>query len=258
MIHNSMVKKLSIFVSATMIIMLLFYNSVGHAEVNTKLVHDDPSAYFTGSSLDLVRSIDSENYDKVNKIIMSGTSINSTGKEGITPVLWCLHTNNYIGLKKLLDLGADPNLASENGYSPVYFAAGFRKDSIFLQILLEHGGNPNSRYDNDFNQAALAHSADNHNIDNMKLLLQYGADIEAEDRTGYTPLISAATLNQFNAVAFLIEKGANFRHVTKRGNSLIKLISEKRGDGGTKELQASIEHVVQMLEARGVKFDKAQ
>ena len=54
-------------------------------------------------------------------------------------------------------------------------------------------------------------------------LTQEGANIEAEDNTGRTPLLMAAESGSSNCVHFLLEQGADPRHRDAEGRNFIHL-----------------------------------
>lgn len=85
------------------------------------------------------------------------------------------------------------NLALENNHVKV------------VKLLLENGANPNRRYFMGYEINLLPLK----NIECLDLLLNYGANPNSVNRSGFTPLMTAAKENEIQAVRLLIKKGAD-------------------------------------------------
>ncbi len=117
-----------------------------------------------------------------------------------------INIDNVGAVKSLLAKGLDPNVLDEKGQVGLYLAV--RDDSPkVLQALLAH---PATKVDaaNAANETALMLAALKGNLASCKLLLDKGA---AVNRSGWTPLhyaASSAADTGAQAVALLLEKGA--------------------------------------------------
>ena len=58
-------------------------------------------------------------------------------------------------------------------------------------------------------QIAARHERGRSQVRKIKLLLKYGADLEARDDEGKTPLAAAVEENSLEALPFIIKRGAN-------------------------------------------------
>ncbi|PAA49418.1 hypothetical protein BOX15_Mlig024438g2 [Macrostomum lignano] len=92
--------------------------------------------------------------------------------------------------------------------------------------LVSKAGGPNARGNKGI--VALHVAAHEGQLEVMKELLELGADIEAVDEDGDTPLIMAAMNRQDDAADLLIEKGANVRHLNNKGLSAADVALAKR------------------------------
>ena len=116
--------------------------------------------------------------------------IDHIGKENHSLLLYSLSCKNYRAVEFLLKQGADPNLVNPDSVQiggetvpypiqPVAYAAN-DKDPTGLKMLLEAGGNPDSKHAG----APAIHQAEEANrMDNINILLGHGANIEGRDGT---------------------------------------------------------------------------
>ncbi|XP_065198340.1 leucine-rich repeat serine/threonine-protein kinase 1-like isoform X2 [Sycon ciliatum] len=97
------------------------------------------------------------------------------------------------------------NDATKHNRAPIHSAIAHNQDEC-LEILLQHGANPNhvmSRFDHLWQPLHLAASLGN--IRCIVVLLRYGADIFGKDESGYTPL-EKASRNRHRACAQLLRE----------------------------------------------------
>ena len=153
---------------------------------------------------------------------VEGVNPNMTfSKERLPMLVWPIHTKNPTGLKAMLESGANPNarfpipeieLFKDGSYSVSFknnamVWAAKASDPTYLKLLLDHGGDPNTRNSNDETllvQAFLSGNA----WENVKLLVERGADINAESQS--TPFVTEyASGGDFQSTYWLLEHGAN-------------------------------------------------
>lgn len=179
----------------------------------------------------LAKAVQDEDSVKISKIIAAkGITIDfREPKFGQNLLMWAVLNNKIKAVRILLNLGADPNLHDTyKGESPVLEASEVGVDIKILELILNHGGNPNNfvleteklseerTYETPLIRAAMT------SFEKSKLLIEHGADVnmiishkglvnkKIMDRE--TPLMSAVLWNRVDIVSYLIfEKGADFK-----------------------------------------------
>lgn len=134
-----------------------------------------------------------------------------------------VYHNNLKSVKKILELGANPNLyedtINQQGTNPVIDACFFNEEiSIeILKLLLDYGGDPNSvtKGVNDghpYRITAMEAAATFGNTEKIKVLIDYGADVNFTPDRDYDtdPLLDALYTNKMRAALYLLENGAKF------------------------------------------------
>ena len=112
-------------------------------------------------------------------------------------------------LTELLDADADlVNTYSEDGYTPLHFAAFFSRGPA-VRLLLDRGADVGAVSKNDMEVQPLhsAVAADARQV--VAALLQAGADVNARQRDGFTPLMAAEEKEkEGDMVRLLMDHGA--------------------------------------------------
>jgi ankyrin repeat protein len=145
--------------------------------------------------------------------------------DGSTPLQWAIYEGDVAEVRRLLDEGADPNLANEYGASPMSLAAEVANTEI-LNRLLEAGADADSP--NQDGQTALMAVARTGNVAAAKALLEHGATVDArESFGGQTALMWASARRHPEMIELLLAHGASIdarstareyqRHVTAEG-----------------------------------------
>ncbi len=114
---------------------------------------------------------------------------------GSTPFWRAAHSTDVEAMRILVEGGADANLATDGGATPLMVAAGIGWVGNFTQ------NSPDS-----FTKA-------------VRYCLELGNDINAADSRGYTALHGAAGRGDMEMVRYLVEQGARVDALTRNGNS---------------------------------------
>jgi len=164
---------------------------------------------------------------KIEALIADGTNVNSQGAKNVTPLFWGLR--NIDGFEKLLELGANPNSIFA-GSSIMHWTVK-HKNTEFLRVALQHGGNPNlvagKLGESPIFKAIGVKGSDNRPA--MLILLDSGADINFSpvgekilgmSMGGITPVLVAADLGRFDVVYELLLRGADYRAIDDSNQNL--------------------------------------
>jgi ankyrin repeat protein len=127
-------------------------------------------------------------------------------------------------------LASDPGAVhaySGDGWTPLHLAAAFGT-SAAVDMLLQHGAQVDAVSKNpQRNQALHAALALGRDRDTVRLLLAHGADPNATQDGGFTPLFSAATAKRQDLVDMLIDGGARAHHRNDMGKSAADFARER-------------------------------
>ncbi|MCL2793379.1 MAG: ankyrin repeat domain-containing protein [Spirochaetaceae bacterium] len=159
------------------------------------------------SLLEIVRS---GSYREIKRAIARGADVNETNFFGSTPLMHSfLNRDNRVS-KALIRAGADVNAVDSQGWSPLFYAVEIRWDEIIdtLELLVKSGADLEFRIST--GQTPLAFAAEkNRNYRVLETLIYLGANVDARNNIGITPLFYAISNNTFRAVDMLIKSGAD-------------------------------------------------
>jgi ankyrin repeat protein len=136
--------------------------------------------------------------DLIETLLAKGANIDAVDAQGQTPLHCAIIDGQTEIIKLLLSRGANVNIKDfQYDHTPLHYAVTFR-----------YGCKPEI----------------------INLLLEHGADIDAVDKKGLTPVCWACYANHKEAFNLLISKGANVNLQNAYGATLLHLAAS-RGDG---------------------------
>jgi hypothetical protein len=121
----------------------------------------------------------------------------------------------------LLSLGADPDAADGGGHTPLYCAGNECTVAGGGNVVraLVRGGAKVDAHDGAKHCTALHMAARRGSVEVAEALLDCGADIEARDSVGETPLRRSVNCDKVGVAALLISKGADIHSQGSKGRT---------------------------------------
>jgi ankyrin repeat protein len=196
----------------------------------------------------------------VRILLETGLDVNVTNDDGVTPLMNAARCGNHELVRLLLESGADIHRQSSRGLTALHVALGtmgpegngFLEDRHLktTQVLLEAGANPMFRsFAGNTPLHTLALASDKRmTLDRarglVKMLLEAGADIEAKNREGLTPLLLSVKTGTSHAAVLpaLLDAGADSAAVTLQGSSITRL--------GSPEVKRQVKSILMSLKMR--------
>jgi hypothetical protein len=154
---------------------------------------------------ELALAVKAQNTSKIERIAKNNPELLNyqDPKYGATLLIWAVGMEKYKSAEVLLKSGANPDLATTRGETPLFIAAGYswidreaKKDPKYVKLLLSYGANPNlnylqgDEYDNttEVGTSPLMQSI-GCGIEKTKALVEGGADINHKTPSGETAAI---------------------------------------------------------------------
>jgi len=133
-------------------------------------------------------------------------------------------------VQELLNSGQNPNGKDANysGITPLFLAVENGNTAI-ARLLIQYGAKVNAR--DETKRTPLMFIDDDATPELITLLLQAGAKVNARDKSGETPLLAAASSAKIEVVQALIDAGADLNADNEEGlTPLMKAVEEERAE----------------------------
>lgn len=179
----------------------------------------DIRIYKNSEVWELAKAVEKENSELITSITKSKPDLLKFQEPiyGQTLLEWAVYTNKYASCEALINAGANPNTQSFNGTSAFIHAADMNSTSDYLTLLLENGADvnavalPSHGFDKTQQLKTPLIAACRSNLENVKILVQNGADINYCNDQFQSPLHEACSFDQIEIIHYLlIDKNADF------------------------------------------------
>jgi len=156
------------------------------------------------------------NIQEVRKNMLRGVSVNSSNRDGRTPLhMACSHGHEEMVRVLVDEMGADINPEDKHGNTPINDAVRHKHDKC-AEILRSRG--VKLRYPAEEMAVQLCQAAFNDDMDMIQRYVRNGADLSAGDYDGRTCMHLAASEGRMEIVKYLLDMGTD-PNVTDRMGS---------------------------------------
>jgi ankyrin repeat protein len=172
--------------------------------------------------------------------------VNADGGYYMRPLLAALTGEHFQTADLLRQNGADPHVQGPGKNTPLHSAANCLKNFGHIKVvqkLIEYDADINA--ENMFGSTPLHWASRGHRFKDgsiLRLLLKHGGYVNARDHNGLTSLHEASENGALEVVRLLLEYGADVEAKDDRGRTALQVASENRHD-----------EVVKFLRERGAK-----
>ena len=163
------------------------------------------------------RSLDKELFQAVAKgdigavrvLLANGADLDAKDDRGDTPLIIAVGNHNIAAVKLLIEKGAD--ISARNNYEETALFEAAESAPVVLRMA-DAPATPNVH-----NEPTPAVFPEAPWVKSVRMLLDSGANVEARDEEGDSPLIRAASFGQTETFELLLERGAKINVRDKRG-----------------------------------------
>ena len=144
---------------------------------------------------------------EVKELLARGADPNAKNDSGVAALIPA--TDNLESTRMLVEAGAEVNARTEAGDTALIVAAQRAGGARVVEYLLDKGANLKTATND--GATALHRAAECGDVDVLKLLVDKGADVDAQRKSpfgGQSPLASAVVFGHGAAVRYLLSKGA--------------------------------------------------
>ena len=215
----------------------------GHVEIVRLLIEngDDVNTSADRGYTSFIYASQNGHVEVVRFLIENGADVNVSSNNGTNALIEASSNGHIEVVKLLIENGAGVNTFNNYEQTPLIEAS--KKGHVeIVRLLLNEGANVKAGafenrtslfYASEAGQSDITSTIENTSDVNsntiniylkiIKLLIDNGADVNAIDDTGWTPLIIASSTKNVDVVRLLIENGADVNHIDNEGTTPISI-----------------------------------
>eukprot|EP01125_Pyxidicula_operculata_P013765 TRINITY_DN4567_c0_g2_i1.p1 TRINITY_DN4567_c0_g2~~TRINITY_DN4567_c0_g2_i1.p1 ORF type:complete len:792 (-),score=177.02 TRINITY_DN4567_c0_g2_i1:15-2390(-) len=164
------------------------------------------------TNYDIFQAVEKLDLEYIRNVPFS--TLETTNKDGNTPLMISLEKGNIHVVKSLIERGASLNTKNIHLFTPLHKACYHNCSDYIIKLLLDEKPTLVSSTDQNGWSALHVATASN-NIKHIKLLLQFGSDINLQTSSGHTAIIIASNNGFTELVDLFLENKANLFLRTK-------------------------------------------
>jgi ankyrin repeat protein len=158
---------------------------------------------------------------KLLLFILTFLSFWTSYARSLPSLLTAIKANNISEVSRLIENGSSLSVVDNDSDNVLMYAALYASEDC-MKLLLEKGANPNAK--NKLGETALIWSVQD--IKRVRLLIQYGADVNVVTGQGNTPLLAGCVGSmQSEIIRLLLDKGANPLAKNSRGETSLMRVA---------------------------------
>ncbi|CAL5866204.1 uncharacterized protein PFLUO_LOCUS411 [Penicillium psychrofluorescens] len=160
----------------------------------------------------------------VKVLLQHDADMDAQDERGVSAFNELVDTGQAKACQILMENGQDPNRNGPQNLRPLSIAATSGHPDV-IKVLLDYGAELD--YRDGYGFTALHWAVGQRKINAVRMLLSAGADIETRDIDERTPLLSAVVENRVWIVELLLENGADLNACDKNGENALMIAADR-------------------------------
>ena len=219
-----------------------------------------PDDFFDGMQLEVAKAIDRNDIAAIERLASQGADLKTPGRREMDLLFYAAGFGDgqpkLEAVKTLVSLGVDPGVYKVEGTSVLGVALHSRlpaQETDLLQALLDGGLSPHRK--NEDGTPLLVLAVKHATFPHVKLLVEYGADINSVDSIGVTAFDASLSMEPEIGL-YLLNLGANFNTAAVNGGTPAWSIYSdlQHMSPEPSPFRKKMENLRDMLIARGAKW----
>lgn len=204
------------------------YVAIGIAVLFILAMHCAP-AFASGEEAPLHKAVLAGDIGRAGSLLANGADVNALDLHGMAPLHYAAGMCDRGDIVKLLlDNGADIQKKSGASFTPILFAA--QKDCAdIVMLLINSGADVKIKFPGNGNETPLHRAAFVCGTETVSALIKAGADVNAVDDDGFTPLFQGSLLDKkyfdsdtcVKTMSILLDNGAEVNVRDNKGGTLL-------------------------------------